>query len=475
MDFAEVLGVLFKWCIPALLAMAAGVGIILFIYKVIYKNVFDGEKRITAKTFILLVLLIGYLFLVFALTNLNRGANYTDLINVNIFSGYIDAWNSWSLLAFQLIVFNVILFIPLGILLPLLNRKCNSLRAVFVIALGFSLFIELFQLTTHSGIFELDDIFHNTLGAVLGYLLFKVFRDLAKNKRVHFKSVMKAAIIPVSFAVLFFGAQIFYGMQEFGNMDVYPSRGTNISRVSVSSRYELDKQESTASIFLNTHTNMPERGAEIADVLRRELGLSSIQFSGRDGENRQYVFSEKDGEQYYLTYFIREGTWSLNSSRYDLQDPKLNDNATIIHIENILKNNEFLPAYASMESDQNEILRWDAKVEDLNLRQEGFISGVVMSQVSSVDKIISLNNELTENKYIRQVPIISQQEAFDKIRQGSFDSMAPFQAGDDLVITDCEINYRYDSKGYYQPVYLFTGMLNGEADARSFIIPAIKK
>jgi hypothetical protein len=30
------------------------------------------------------------------------------------------------------------------------------------------------------------------------------------------------------------------------------------------------------------------------------------------------------------------------------------------------------------------------------------------------------------------------------------------------VVTDCEIDYMYDSKGYFQPVYRFSGTLNGE-------------
>lgn len=32
----------------------------------------------------------------------------------------------------------------------------------------------------------------------------------------------------------------------------------------------------------------------------------------------------------------------------------------------------------------------------------------------------------------------------------------------------------YDSKGYYQPVYKFTGSVNGEKDIFSAIIPASK-
>jgi glycopeptide antibiotics resistance protein len=474
MDIAEVMGSLLKWSVPALLAMAAGMGVVLFVYIVIYRRVFNGEKRITAKTFILLVLLIGYLFLVFALTNLGRGANYDGWINLNILSGYIDAWNDWSLLAFQLIVFNVILFIPLGILLPLLSRKLDSLKAVCLIALGFTLFIEFFQLLTHTGIFELDDILHNTLGGVLGLLVFRAFKELIQNRRVRFKTVMKAVMIPAAFTFLFLGAQIFYGIQEFGNLSEYPSRGTDLTGVTISSVIPLRTEEKEASVFLNVRSNMPERGDEIADVLHTELGLPDIRSDARDGDNRQYRFMEEDGTAYCMTYFNREGTWSLFDNNFDYNQPKAQAGVAASQIEETLKQNGFLPDYASLTADRNGMLRWDANVENPIEIKEDFLSGVVMAQILPEGKIVSLSCDLTENKYIRQVKLISRQEAFQRIRQGKFDSYTPFHRGDNLVITNCRIVYRYDSKGYYQPEYLFTGMLNGEPDASSILIPALK-
>lgn len=140
MGVFEVLTGLLKWCLPAVCVMAAGFGITFFIYKIIYIKILHGTKRIGTRSFALFILLIGYLFLVFALTNLGRGANYAGWINLNILSGYIDAWNSWSFVAFQLILFNIVLFIPLGILMPCISKKLRSFKTVFLIALGITLF-----------------------------------------------------------------------------------------------------------------------------------------------------------------------------------------------------------------------------------------------------------------------------------------------------------------------------------------------
>ncbi|WP_214844165.1 hypothetical protein [Exiguobacterium sp. s150] len=68
----------------------------------------------------------------------------------------------------------------------------------------------------------------------------------------------------------------------------------------------------------------------------------------------------------------------------------------------------------------------------------------------------------TINEFIRDVEILSPKEAYAKIENGDFDQYNPLQKGDQLVVTDCQLDYMYDSKGFYQPIYSFSGTLNGE-------------
>ena len=60
---------------------------------------------------------------------------------------------------------------PLGILVPLCIRKADNVKKVALAGLFVSFAIEVAQLITTRGYFELDDIFHNTLGAFLGGLI----------------------------------------------------------------------------------------------------------------------------------------------------------------------------------------------------------------------------------------------------------------------------------------------------------------
>ncbi|NUU76560.1 VanZ family protein [Paenibacillus xylanilyticus] len=70
---------------------------------------------------------------------------------------------------------NIVLFIPLGIWIPWLFRKCRTgLRFTLTVTL-LLLAVELTQLVTRVGSFDVDDIILNTVGAWIGYAAFRLF------------------------------------------------------------------------------------------------------------------------------------------------------------------------------------------------------------------------------------------------------------------------------------------------------------
>jgi glycopeptide antibiotics resistance protein len=74
-------------------------------------------------------------------------------------------------------IFNVLFFIPYGFLSGAFFRKNGF---VWSVALGAStsIIIELTQLITRTGVCETDDVIHNTLGCVVGYLSCRLLRLL---------------------------------------------------------------------------------------------------------------------------------------------------------------------------------------------------------------------------------------------------------------------------------------------------------
>lgn len=126
--------------------------IILIIGYLIYRKFYQGKYPIHLSKFVFITLLICWFIVVFGITTLSRGAKYTEQINFSLFTSYVNAWNKWSLTEFQLISFNMLMFVPLGALLPLIHHKNKSFWRVLVISITFTLCIEISQLITGKGI-----------------------------------------------------------------------------------------------------------------------------------------------------------------------------------------------------------------------------------------------------------------------------------------------------------------------------------
>jgi glycopeptide antibiotics resistance protein len=71
------------------------------------------------------------------------------------------------------IIGNIVLFIPLGILLPFASKRFHSLKRILVFAFCISLSIEVIQFFSrflgNFRVVDIDDILLNTLGAFIGF------------------------------------------------------------------------------------------------------------------------------------------------------------------------------------------------------------------------------------------------------------------------------------------------------------------
>lgn len=136
------------------------------------------------------VLFLFYVISVFLLTLLIREPEVQIRAILNPFRKYIDlgrdiknGWGDAALkgvwkalkkdeLRITEIILNVLLFMPLGYLLPAIEERMRSWWKILLLGFFFSLAIELTQLVTHMGCFDCSDLVHNTIGGVLGFLVF---------------------------------------------------------------------------------------------------------------------------------------------------------------------------------------------------------------------------------------------------------------------------------------------------------------
>lgn len=138
-----------------------------------------------------------YLAAVFSLVGIPNVTYFRPEVNLNLnlipFLGIMeDLKNS---------VLNILLFVPLGVFLPVLwDQFRNPVRAVSF-GLCLSVMIELLQMLTFRAT-DVNDLITNTLGTMLGYLLAKLLRPKIPAAETRNREVY--LLTALSFLVMFF-------------------------------------------------------------------------------------------------------------------------------------------------------------------------------------------------------------------------------------------------------------------------------
>ena len=137
-------------------------GVVLFM---VFKGVRTGFKWSSV------LLLIEYVFLVFCSTVIFRPTGETRQYDFHPF---------WSYDRPELLVeniMNVIVFIPIGILLAIVFKQMSWWK-ILLIGCSISITIEALQFYFMKGFSEVDDVMHNTVGCLIGYLMTSSIRLL---------------------------------------------------------------------------------------------------------------------------------------------------------------------------------------------------------------------------------------------------------------------------------------------------------
>ncbi len=121
----------------------------------------------------------GYFFFVLCTTIFYREETFIKRYHLYPFWSYTVLYNS---LLSQLLL-NILMFIPIGFFVGGALKKKHILD---IIGIGFllSFLIELTQLITTRGVFNVDDIIHNVIGCIIGFsffmLCYKITQRIAK-------------------------------------------------------------------------------------------------------------------------------------------------------------------------------------------------------------------------------------------------------------------------------------------------------
>lgn len=145
------------------------------------------NKKLRIEKTLTILLVCLYIAMVFYYTVGSRAVGLYEM-QLDLFWSY-RLWFAGSKSTGQQILANIAMLAPVGFLLS--EKKRYILVPVLV-----TVSIEVLQLVTHRGCFELDDLFNNTLGALLGWLIGRV---VGRKYKLFFGTV---AVLALGYVVL---------------------------------------------------------------------------------------------------------------------------------------------------------------------------------------------------------------------------------------------------------------------------------
>ena len=108
-------------------------------------------------------------------------------------------------------LFNIACFIPIGFLCPIISRGYEKIKYAFLFGVSISLVIEISQLFTVNRATDIDDLLANSLGTVMGYVVFTLLSKRVRNKvtisfdeNVTFSGMIPVLIVLLTFVITFF-------------------------------------------------------------------------------------------------------------------------------------------------------------------------------------------------------------------------------------------------------------------------------
>jgi len=421
----------------------------------------DHQKQLPLKQLLLGAIFIGYIVFVLELTVIGRGTSHYMQMNLQPFSGYIDAWKKYSLRDLQNCLFNILMFVPLGMFLPLLIAKFKEFKWLLLVVVGATMSIETYQTLSGAGIFELDDLINNSLGGIIGYQLYRLATSIAHNKKVKLKSLIGNLAIPLLMGFIFIGMNIVYAQQEFGHLAINAYTKSKMSDVDVFTSLELSSAPTVAPIYKKMIKN-----DDVEDLLQQKLGLSERN-AQNDKSHGETLVKDKDGVLFTLVKNDAEGQWWLTENNYKPEQTSVAGQEE--KAKSLMDELSILPQDAEFTVLENGEFEWQLPDRpDLN---RDYWTGDIGLGLKQDGRVYSLAYSLHKNQFIREVNILSPSEVYERIKRGEFPQIKYnalvqeedliIKKGDQIEIESIELSHMYDTKGYYQPIYEVSGKFNG--------------
>ena len=147
---------------------------------------YKSRKRARTVGKILFVLYVVFIvwFLIFSDWYGRAGELNEYHYNLELFKEIKRFWNYREQLGYfvmlENLLGNVIIFVPFGFFLPMASRYQSFFSTLYA-SFGFSLCVEVFQFVTRVGSFDVDDLLLNTIGGVMGHIIYLICESVGRK------------------------------------------------------------------------------------------------------------------------------------------------------------------------------------------------------------------------------------------------------------------------------------------------------
>ena len=429
---------------PAVLAVLA-CAVILAISHRLFQRKHKGSKKFPWGRALLSLLLVGYLVVLIYVTLFRTSeGRVASSINPHLFRAFREAWNAFTLQRWLNPLLNVAVFMPLGILLPLMAKPFRRWYATLAAGLGGSLLIEIAQYLLSRGTADVDDLFANTLGTMLGYCLCMAFVSLIGRKGKLFALYSLLPLLSIASLAGVFGI---YYIQPYGNLAQAPAYTVNTEDVEWVLECELSNEAGSAGIYWA----QPFDRASCAS-----FGEQFARWVGADFSDVSYYDNTTTFMDHTAGYFLHV---DLSDRSYSYSGPAVFEGG-FVEVGDEELQTALLPFEIEVPNGAEfsyEGRGWHRYQADCIIDGDTLTAGALRCQVAESGAIARLESSLVICGLKAEESIISEADAYTRLCQGKFSNGDYFEylSPKEVHVLSCTLGYISDTKGFRQPVYLF--------------------
>ena len=427
------------------------------------------------KKAVCLLLAVGWLAVTVYATLLRSEPGYREW-NFHLLLAWKEAWNQFTLQVWLNILLNIALFVPLGLLLPLLARPFRKWSRLLAAGFGSSLAIELCQLAAARGMFDVDDLLTNTLGAILGWSIVMLLVTLAERAPGWKRKSLACLSVPAALALVFAGIFGSYALQPYGNLPDASAVRADLDEV----EWELafTPEDSSAEAQVYQAGRLDKVAAErFGDEFAANVGIT---FPDRYYYDDLIIFADHSTGD-FLDLSQRDGSWEYDVGREVM--PVFDEAPLEIRPEALL---EILRGWSipvpegaefTVEAPEDSSSATAGFTAELIPQGETLFYGTLRCRLRTEDgktELDRIENQMVALSPCGEEAILSPAQAVEALQSGRsfWGTVLERQGAEQVRITDCALDWLADTKGFYQPVYRFE-LRVGEEGTMTDYVPAL--